>query len=239
MLPVAGLLAAAGMIVGTFSLTGLGLKISSLIMSLSGGYTIAALFLALLASMIVGLSLPITATYIMTVVMVAPALVKVGLQAHVAHMLAFYFAVLSEVSPPVGLSPSAAAAVTGGNPFGAMMQAWKYSLPAFLVPFFFSASATGANLLLVGASLGGFILATVTSCASLFFVSLGIVGYMWGALHTLDRVLLIAAAAVMAVIPLGFSVSGIVPALIGVLIVLKNVVSHRRQCKEVLTQSQG
>ena len=73
----------------------------------------------------------------MTVVMVAPALVKLGVPMHVAHLLAFYFAVLSEVSPPVGLSPSAAAAVTGGNPFGSMMQAWKYSLPAFLVPFFF------------------------------------------------------------------------------------------------------
>jgi len=231
MLPVAGLLAAAGMIVGTFSLTGLGLKISSLIMSLSGGYTIAAIFLALLASMIVGLSLPITATYIMTVVMVAPALVKVGLQAHVAHMLAFYFAVLSEVSPPVGLSPSAAAAVTGGNPFGAMMHAWKYSLPAFLVPFFFSASATGANLLIVGANLGGFILATVSGCASLFFLSLGIVGYMWGMLRTVDRVLLILSAAVIAVIPIEFSLQGIAPMVIGVLIVVRKVVRHRRQSR--------
>jgi TRAP transporter 4TM/12TM fusion protein len=231
MLPVAGLLAAAGMIVGVFSLTGLGLKISSLIMSLSGGYTIAALFLALLASMIVGLSLPITATYIMTVVMVAPALVKVGLQPHVAHILAFYFAVLSEVSPPVGLSPSAAAAVTGGNPFGAMMQAWKYSLPAFLVPFFFSASATGANLLLVGASLGGFILAIVSSCASLFFVSLGIVGYMWDALHTVDRVLLILAAVLIAVIPIEFSIQGIAPAVVGALIFLKYLLRHRRRRK--------
>jgi TRAP-type uncharacterized transport system fused permease subunit len=232
MLPVAGLLAAAGMIVGTFSLTGLGLKISSLIMSLSGGYTIAALFLALLASMIVGLSLPITATYIMTVVMVAPALVKVGLQAHVAHMLAFYFAVLSEVSPPVGLSPSAAAAITGGNPFRAMMHAWKYSLPAFLVPFFFSASATGANLLIVGATTGGFILAIVSSCASLFFVSLGIVGYMGDALHTVDRVLLILAAAVMAVIPIDFSVPGIAPLVIGVLVILRNVVRQRKRRRE-------
>jgi len=113
-LPVAVLLAAAGLIVGTFTLTGLGLKISSIIMSVSGGSRIIAILLALLASMVIGLSLPITATYIMTVVMVAPALVKVGVPAHVAHLLAFYFAVLSEVSPPVGLSPSAAAAVTGG-----------------------------------------------------------------------------------------------------------------------------
>jgi TRAP-type uncharacterized transport system fused permease subunit len=169
----------------------------------------------------------------MTVVMVAPALVKVGLQAHVAHMLAFYFAVLSEVSPPVGLSPSAAAAVTGGNPFRAMMHAWKYSLPAFLVPFFFSASATGANLLLVGASLGGFILATVSSCASLFFLSLGIVGYMWDALPKVDRVLLILAATVIAVIPIEFSIQGIAPVVIGVLIVLRNVVSQQKQRKEV------
>lgn len=115
MLPVAGLLAAAGLIVGTFSLTGLGLKVSSLIMSLSGGVTIAALFLAMVASFLIGLSLPITATYIMTVVMVAPALVQVGMSAHVAHLLAFYFAVLSEVSPPVGLSPSAAAAGRGAT----------------------------------------------------------------------------------------------------------------------------
>jgi len=111
------------------------------------------------------------------------------------------------------------------------MQAWKYSLPAFLVPFFFSASATGANLLLVGASLGGFILATVSSCASLFFISLGIVGYMWDALHMVDRVLLILAAVVIAVIPIEFSIQGIAPVVIGVLVILRNVVRHRRQCK--------
>jgi len=92
----------------------LGLKISGLIMSASGGSKHIALLLALVASLLIGLSLPITATYIMTVVMVAPALVKVGVPIHVAHFLAFCFAVLSEVSPPVGLSPSAAAAVTGG-----------------------------------------------------------------------------------------------------------------------------
>jgi TRAP-type uncharacterized transport system fused permease subunit len=129
-------------------------------------------------------------------------LVKVGVQAHVAHMLAFYFAVLSEVSPPVGLSPSAAA------------------------------NTTGANLLLVGASLGGFILAAVSSSASLFLVSLGIVGYMWGTLHTVDRVLLILAAVVMAIIPIEFSIPGIVPAIIGALIVFRNVIRHRRRVKE-------
>jgi TRAP transporter 4TM/12TM fusion protein len=222
MLPVAGLLAAAGLIVGTFSLTGLGLKVSSLIMSVSGGVPIIALFLAMVASFLIGLSLPITATYIMTVVMVAPALVKVGMSAHVAHLLAFYFAVLSEVSPPVGLSPSAAAAVTGGNPFGAMMQAWKYSLPAFLVPFLFAASPDGANLLIIGATLPGFILATISSTIALFLISLGIVGYLRGPLNLLERALLVAIACIMVLDPLEPNLLGLLPTVAGAAIVVRH-----------------
>lgn len=229
MIPVAVLLAGAGVIVGTFTLTGLGLKVSGLIMSLSGGIPIAALFLALLASMIIGLSLPITATYIMTVVMVAPALVKVGLPMHVAHLLAFYFAVLSEVSPPVGLSPSAAAAVTGGNPFGAMMQSWKYSLPAFLVPFLFSATAVGANLLILEAHLGGFIVALVSGSAALFCLSIAIVGYLRGPIALWQRALLIAASIDMAFTSIDFSVMGFIPLVIGAGVVVWNVMKYRQQ----------
>jgi TRAP transporter 4TM/12TM fusion protein len=228
MLPVAGLLAAAGMIVGTFSLTGLGLKVSSLIMSLSGGIPIVALFLAMVASFLIGLSLPITATYIMTVVMVAPALVKVGMPAHVAHLLAFYFAVLSEVSPPVGLSPSAAAAVTGGNPFGAMMQAWKYSLPAFLVPFLFSASPEGTNLLIVGATLPGFLLATISSSIALFLLSIGIVGYLRGPLGFVERVVLIVLACIMVLDPLDPTLWGLAPTAVGAAIVTRHVLAFRK-----------
>ncbi|HNS77883.1 MAG TPA: TRAP transporter fused permease subunit, partial [Syntrophorhabdus sp.] len=208
MIPVAVLLAGAGVIVGTFTLTGLGLKVSGLIMSLSGGIPTVALFLALLASMIIGLSLPITATYIMTVVMVAPALVKVGLPMHVAHLLAFYFAVLSEVSPPVGLSPSAAAAVTGGNPFGAMMQSWKYSLPAFLVPFLFSATTVGANLLILDAHLGGFVMALISGSAALFCLSIAIVGFLRGPIPLWQRALLVVASIDMAFTSIDFSLQG-------------------------------
>lgn len=223
MLPVSVLLAAAGLIVGTFTLTGLGLKISSLIMSVSGGSTIAALLLAMVASLLIGLSLPITATYIMTVVMVAPALVKVGIPVHVAHLLAFYFAVLSEVSPPVGLSPSAAAAVTGGNPFRSMMHSWKYSLPAFIVPFLFSTTLVGANLLLVGATWPGFLQASLTSVFSLLFLSLGIVGYLRAGLSVPERVVLILTALVMVFHPVDLSPLGLVPLGIGGLLVLRHV----------------
>ncbi len=223
MLPVAVLLAAAGLIVGTFTLTGLGLKISSIIMSVSGGSVLAALTLSMIASMLIGLSLPITATYIMTVVMVAPALVKIGIPMHVAHLLVFYFAVLSEVSPPVGLSPCAAAAVTGGNPFGSMMQAWKYSLPAFLVPFFFSTTPVGYSLLIVGGNWPDFLLAFVTSVFSLFFVSLGIIGYLRNEFPMGERVLLILVAVAMVVFPVGWSLPGLAPPVAGGLMIVHHL----------------
>ncbi len=208
MVPVAVLLASAGIIVGTFSLTGLGLKISSLIMALSRGNKIVALLLAFITSLIIGLSLPITATYIMTVVMVAPALVKLGIPDYVAHILVFYFAVLSEVSPPVGLSPSAAAAITGGNPFQAMLQSWKYCLSTFLVPFLFSVTPLGYNLLIVNSRLAPFLEATLNSVLSIFFISVGIIGHFKTDLSLVERAILIAAALLLVAYPVGYSAMG-------------------------------
>jgi len=139
----------------------------------------------------------------------------VGIPVHVAHLLSFYFAVLSEVSPPVGLSPSAAAAVTGGNPFGSMMQAWKYSIPAFLVPFFFSTTPVGNSLLILGANWPDFLLAAATSACSLFFLALGVVGYLHTPLRILERTILIVAAAAMVLHPIGLSVQGMLPLAVG------------------------
>jgi TRAP-type uncharacterized transport system fused permease subunit len=96
----------------------------------------------------------VTASYIIAAVMIAPALTSVGVPAVAAHMFIFYYAVLSEVSPPTALSPFAAAAITGGNPFRTMMQTWKYTLPAFLVPFVFTLSEEGRGLLLQGSGVG-------------------------------------------------------------------------------------
>jgi TRAP-type uncharacterized transport system fused permease subunit len=141
----------------------------------------------------------------------------------VAHLLVFYFAVLSEVSPPVGLSPCAAAAVTGGNPFGSMMQAWKYSLPAFLVPFFFSTTPVGYSLLIVGGNWPDFLLATVTSLCALAFVSLGVIGYLRKEIPVVDRALLILVAVAMVIFPIGWSLPGLAPAVLGSLMVVHNL----------------
>lgn len=142
--------AVAGVIVGVVTLTGLGLKAAGLIVAMAGGSLPMTVILGAVAVWILGLAVPVTASYIIAAVMVVPALTAVGVPLMAAHMFVFYYAVLSEVSPPTALAPFAAAALTGGQPFRTMMLTWKYSLPAFLVPMAFTLDSRGMGLLLQG-----------------------------------------------------------------------------------------
>jgi TRAP transporter 4TM/12TM fusion protein len=147
-LNVAAICASAGIIVGIVSLTGLGLKLSSIIIQYAGNsLVLTAVFTGVLL-WIIGLAVPITATYIIAAVIAAPALTKLGVPDYAAHMFIFYYALLSEVSPPTALSPFAAAAITGGDPFKTTMMAWKYAITAFLIPFTFTLLPAGRALLL-------------------------------------------------------------------------------------------
>ena len=137
MLNVAATCAAAGIIVGVVAKTGLGLKFSAIVIAYAGGSLfLTALYTALIV-WVIGLAVPVTASYIICAVIAAPALTKLGVPDFAAHMFIFYYAVLSEVSPPTALSPFAAAAITGGDPYRTTLQSWKYTLPAFVVPFVF------------------------------------------------------------------------------------------------------
>jgi TRAP transporter 4TM/12TM fusion protein len=145
---IAATCAAAGIIVGVITLTGLGLKFSEIAIQAAGGsLVITALYTALIV-WIVGLAVPVTASYIICAVVAAPALIKLGVPDYAAHMFVFYYAVLSEVSPPTALSPFAAAAITGAGPYRTTLQAWKYTLPAFVLPFVFVTDPDGVGLLL-------------------------------------------------------------------------------------------
>ena len=149
-LGVACTCASAGIIVGVVTLTGLGLKLSSIIIGYAGGNLFLTAVYTGILMWIIGLAVPVTATYIIGAVIAAPALVQLGVPDFAAHMFIFYYAVLSEVSPPTALSPFAAAALTGGKPFKTMMMAWKYTIPAFIVPFMFVLAPEGVGLLLKG-----------------------------------------------------------------------------------------
>jgi len=149
---VAATCACAGIIVSVITLTGLGLNISGLIVEFGGGSLFLTILFAALAMWLLGTALPVTASYIVAAVMLVPALTDVGVPEAAAHMFLFYYAVLADVSPPTALAPFAAAAVTRGEPFSTMMQAWKYCLPAFLVPFMFCLSPEGVALLFQGSA---------------------------------------------------------------------------------------
>jgi TRAP transporter 4TM/12TM fusion protein len=140
--------AAAGLIVGVVTLTGLGLKFSSIVIDYAGGSLLLTAIYTGLIVWIIGLAVPVTASYIICAVIAAPALTKLGVPDYAAHMFIFYYAVLSEVSPPTALSPFAAAAITGGDPYKTTLQAWKYTIPAFLVPFVFVLDPQGLGLLM-------------------------------------------------------------------------------------------
>ena len=140
--------ATAGIIVGVVTLTGLGLKFSAIVIDYAGGSLLLTAIYTALIVWIVGLAVPVTASYIICAVIAAPAMIKLGVPDVAAHMFIFYYSVLSEVSPPTALSPFAAAAITGGDPYKTTLQAWKYTLPAFLVPFVFVLDPQGLGLLL-------------------------------------------------------------------------------------------
>ena len=154
MLNVGATCAGAGIIVGVVTLTGLGLKFSTIVIDYAGGSLLLTAIFTSLVVWIVGLAVPVTASYIICAVIAAPALTKLGVPDFAAHMFIFYYAVLSEVSPPTALSPFAAAAITGGDPYKTTMQCWKYTVPAFLVPFMFVLDPSGQGLLLMGSSKG-------------------------------------------------------------------------------------
>ncbi len=149
-LSVASTCAAAGIIVGVVTLTGLGLKFSSIIIAYAGGSILLTAIYTAIIVWVIGLAVPVTASYIIAVVIAAPALIQLGVPDYAAHMFVFYYAILSEVSPPTALSCFAAAALTKGNPYRTTMYAWKYTLPAFIVPFMFTLDPKGVGILLKG-----------------------------------------------------------------------------------------
>jgi TRAP transporter 4TM/12TM fusion protein len=191
-LSIAATTAVAGIAVGVLLQTGLGLKISSLILTLGLGNLLLTLVIAGIVLWILGLSLPITATYLVAVPTVIPALVTLGVPPPAAHMFVFYYAVLSEVSPPVALSPFAAAAITGGNPYKTMMLTWKYALPCFLVPFMFTQPG-GLAMLWRDTTVVEAIVSSVSAIAGIIAIVSGVGGYLLKTTTLIERVALVAA----------------------------------------------
>ena len=195
-LSVAATTATAGIIVGVITLTGLGLKVAGLIVTLAGSSLLLTIVYAALAVWVLGLAVPVTASYIIAAVMIVPALVQVGVAEVAAHMFVFYYAVLSEVSPPTALSPFAAAALTGASPLRTTMLSWKYTAPAFIVPFAFTIDPRGLGLLLQ-ASAGTVAWSLATASLGVLAIAVSAAGWIRRAASPVERVLAGIAAALL------------------------------------------
>jgi TRAP-type uncharacterized transport system fused permease subunit len=191
-LNVAATCAAAGIIVGVVTLTGLGLKFSSIIIAYAGGSVLLTTIYTAIIVWVIGLAVPVTASYIIAVVICAPAMIQLGIPDFAAHMFVFYYAILSEVSPPTALSCFAAAALTGGNPYKTTMYAWKYTLPAFIVPFMFTLDPKGVGILLKGPAMD-VIWTTITAFIGIAALAGGVENWFLKKTTLYERIMLIIA----------------------------------------------
>jgi TRAP-type uncharacterized transport system fused permease subunit len=191
-LTVASTCAAAGIIVGVVTLTGLGLKFSSIIIQYAGGSIFLTAVYTALIVWVIGLAVPVTASYIISAVIAAPALIQLGVPDFAAHMFVFYYAILSEVSPPTALSCFAAAALTKGNPYKTTIYAWKYTLPAFIVPFMFTLDRKGIGILLKGPATD-VIWTTLTAFIGIAALAGGVENWFFKRTKIYERLMLIAA----------------------------------------------
>jgi TRAP transporter 4TM/12TM fusion protein len=223
-LNVAATCAGAGIIVGVVTLTGLGLKFSSIVLQYAGGSLLLTAIYTSLIVWIVGLAVPVTASYIICAVIAAPALIKLGVPDFAAHMFIFYYAVLSEVSPPTALSPFAAAAITGGDPYKTTLQCWKYTTPAFLVPFMFVLDPSGTGLLLTGsfktlgnADWSSIALVTLTAAVGILALAAGFQGWAWRRTSLAERVMLLVAGVMLVYPAKAFDIVGFALVFVAVL----------------------
>lgn len=221
-LPVAGACAAAGLVIGGLSMTGLGMKAANVILTISGGQAAVTLVIAAVVTIILGLGMPTPSAYILAAVLVGPALAKLGYPILQSHMFLLYYAIMSALTPPIAVAALAAAAIADEDPFKIAFSAVRLAAIGFLMPFAF---IWNPGLLLLGdtltnsvAILGG-VLATAA-------IAISIEGYVGVALRQVERLFLVLAA-IAAVLPvLSVSLAGI---LVILLLSARYVMLLRRQ----------
>ncbi len=193
---VAAACAAAGIVVGVASLTGIGLRMSELIVTVSGGNLLAALMLTAMGSIVLGMGLPTTAAYVVLAALGAPGLVELGVPLLAAHLFIFYFGCISNVTPPVSLAAFAAAGISGSPALKTATAAAVLAGAGFLVPFMF---VYGPPLLLIGTPFE-ILVAFVTGVVGVIGLASAGMGYARRPLRVWERGLA-AAAAVALVLP--------------------------------------
>ena len=179
--------AAAGIIIGVVTKTGVGLKLASALLDLSGGMILPSMFLTMITAIILGMGVPTTANYVITSTIAAPALIQMGVPILAAHMFVFYFGIIADVTPPVALAAYAGSGISGGNALKTGINASKLAIAAFIIPYMFVLSP---ELLLLNGLTVGLIVSLVTAIVGMVALSSSLIGYLAAPLLTWQRVIL-------------------------------------------------
>ncbi len=177
----------AGIIIGIVTLTGLGLKLGAGLVSLAGGKLFLTLIFTMLASIILGMGAPTTANYLITSTITAGAIIQLGVQPLAAHMFAFYFGIIADVTPPVALAAIAGAAIAKARPMKTAFNATKLAIGAFIIPYMF---VYNSQMLMIDASIGRILFIIATALIGMFGLSVAFEGYGFnftGILHGTDK----------------------------------------------------
>jgi TRAP transporter 4TM/12TM fusion protein len=188
--------AIAGIVVGILTHTGFGLKVSAMIASMAGGNLLLALFLSMIMIIILGMGMPTSAAYIMSAVLLAPALQKLGVMPIVSHMFIFYFANLSMITPPVALASYTAAGVAKTPFWETGIEAFKLSFVIFLIPYVF---VYNPALLGIGTPIE-ILNVVVTTVIGLIAMAIAITGFYKYKISIITRIIL-TAIALLLIIP--------------------------------------
>jgi TRAP transporter 4TM/12TM fusion protein len=178
--------ATAGIIIGVVTKTGVGLKLASALLDLSGGHLLPAMFFTMITSLILGMGVPTTANYVITSTIAAPALLQMGVPVLAAHMFVFYFGIIADVTPPVALAAFAGAGIAGSDPMRTGITASKLAIAAFVVPYIFVLSPT---LLMINATTGAVLWSMFTSLVGMVGLGAAMIGYFMAPVNKLFRVL--------------------------------------------------
>ncbi len=185
-LPVAAATAAAGIIVGVVTKTGLGLKLANGLLDIAGGALMPTLILTMIASLILGMGSPTTANYVITSTIAAPAIIMLGIPDLSAHLFVFYFGIIADITPPVALAAFAAAAISGGEPIKTGIDSSKLAIAAFIIPYMFVLSP---ELLLIDTSWTYVIWMFLTAMFGMIAIGAGVVGYWYRKLYWFERMI--------------------------------------------------
>ena len=190
-MPVALACATVGIVVGVVSATSLGLKLAGGIVSLAGGSMLATLLLTMIAALVLGTGLPTSATYIITSIMAAPALIQLGIPKLVAHMFVFYFGILADLTPPTAISTYATSSIAGADVWKTQWTAMLLALSGFIIPFSFTYDPA---LLMLNASVLEIVWRTLAATLGILMLAAGLIGYLRAPTLVWERVLLLAGA---------------------------------------------